>query len=254
MNSLGKKLFVGMGVVAMCTAFAQAGPWDGTGPGPGPYAFASGTAPSGHFSWTAGGDEYGLFGNPIVTGDDRFVFNTASMGVDASFGGTDHEEDTVSFDLHMAGGWSLTRMVVDAHGSYYVKGDSAGDKSWVNIQAGLSIVEFAAQAPFPDPRDFSAGLTATPLPFPIEDAGVGEATQGVWGGDAEVDLSFVMPEPDDDLHVSFANILDALASATGTAQGNLTFEQVQFEIVLIPEPSTLALLAIGGLALIRRRR
>jgi hypothetical protein len=69
-----------------------------------------------------------------------------------------------------------------------------------------------------------------------------------------VDVSNELPGVDDDLHVSFTDVLEAWAGATGVANLNLVFQSASFEIILIPEPASLALLALTGLLIRIRRR
>jgi hypothetical protein len=233
-------LTVGVGAIAVLLVGAQtqAEPW----------ANPSGTAPSGHFTWDSGHDDYGCFNDPTVTPDDRFVFRFASMGISVQNGVSDSVGDSVYFNIHIMPGYNLTQMEVRARGSWLVQGEG----SQVDLSALLSIAEYEAQPGQPGPRTFSDELTTTPVTFPLA-VGDGQPASGTWAGLATEVLNGVLPGADDDLHISFADLLTALAGPTGTAQLNLSFQQAEFEIVLIPEPATLLLLTIGGFALLRRR-
>lgn len=233
-------LTVGVGAIAVLLvgAQAQADPW--TNP--------SGTAPSGHFTWDGGHDDYGYFNDPVVTPDDRFVFRWADMGVSVQDGASGSIGDSVYFNLHISPNYVLTGMEVRARGSWLVQG--AG--SQVNLTASLSLQEFDAQPGQPSPRTFSDYLTTTPVTFPVVYGG-SQPNSGTWVGIAQEDINGLLPGVDDDLHISFSDLLEALAGPGGTAQLNLSFQQAEFEIVLIPEPATMLLLAIGGFALLRRR-
>ena len=208
---------------------------------------AAGVAPSGHFTWSNGGDVNGFFGSPTVTLTDRFVFNVGGFGVNDPAGDASStvQTDTVSWDLDMSPGFQLTGMEVRVRGSYLVNGVG----SYVDVQGTLSITEFAAQGMNPNPRNWNAPIVlATPGPAPITSG------QGLYSGVSTIDISFEFPAPDDQLHISFANLLEAFAVAGGNASVNQQFQNFELEVMLIPEPATLSLLGLGAAALIRRRR
>jgi hypothetical protein len=222
-------------LILLIGAQAQAAPW--TNP--------SGTAPSGHFTWDGGHDDNDLFKSPVVTPDDRFVFRFANMGVSTQSGGYALIEDTVYFNIHLTPGFTLNQLEVRARGSW----DVAGTGSKVDLDASLAVEEYETQPGQSGPRTFTDTLTTTPVTFPVV-VGDSQPLSGTWAGIATEVLAGT--SPDNDLHISFHDILQAWAAATGTAQINLSFQQAEFEI-LIPEPATLLLLAAGGLVLLRRR-
>jgi hypothetical protein len=238
MNSVLRSVLVCIAVaavVAFCSP-AQAGDW---------YQ-SYGTAPSGHSTYDSGQDLNGLFGDPDLD-YDTFVFTSASFGVSAQNGLSDHQSDTVSFNVHLLPTFTLTILEVRAYGDYLLHGIG----STVNLSATLQLQEFAAQAPEPLPRTFTDSLTTTPETFPLTSEG--DLLQGTYAGVATVNVATELPGVDNDLHIEFTNILDALAAQVGDANLNLVFQPARFEITLIPEPATLSLLMLGGLALLRRR-
>lgn len=237
MNSVLRRILVCGSVVAV-VAFCA----------PAEAAYWSGTAPSGHFTYDNGHDLHGGFGTPVVTSDDKLKFTSAMMSVTAEDGGTDHLDDTVLFDVHILPGFNLTGLEVRVYGDYLVQG--AG--SQIDLHATLTLEEFADQGSTPPgPRTYTDDLTPNPISFPL--VCVGPDLTGTYNGIATVDISTELPGVDNDLHISCRNVLDAVAAEVGVANLNLFFQQARFEIGLIPEPATLAMLALGALALLRRR-
>lgn len=213
---------------------------------------AAGAAPSGHFSWTGGGDLNGLFGSPIVTANDRFVFNTgAGFGISDTTPGDAFaatQGDTVSWDLHLSPGFQLTGVEVRVRGVYAV----GGTGSYVDLVGTLSVTELSAQFPEPFPRTETGLVVASPNVFPIT-PGSGSLA-GAYSGVSTVDVSFYSPMFDNDLHISFENLLTAFAGLNGNASLDQTFQSFEIEVSLVPEPATLSVLALCGIAVIRRRR
>lgn len=213
---------------------------------------ANGVAPSGHFSWDNGQTTNGFFDNPTVTPDDKFVF---SVGGFAANDTTDDGvpvlvDETVSWDLHVAPGFQLTGMEVRISGVYTVRGVG----SYVNTGALFEVEEFADQGGGA-PRVFTGPLTVTPEVMPAMGAAAPRTVN--YSAVATVDVSFEVPMPDDDLHISFYNFLEAFRAGAGLghqASINEQFQQFEIEIALIPEPTTLALVGMGAVVALRRRR
>ncbi|MFQ5429536.1 MAG: PEP-CTERM sorting domain-containing protein [Phycisphaerae bacterium] len=201
-----------------------------------PWSIPSGTATN--FSYSNGGDVNGLFGDPLVSGDSFFFF-ASNFQASAVNGGTDNVNDTVSFDVVANPGKQFSQMMVTAFGSYNV----LGPNSSVDINATLQMVENAGLL-----RTFGPANLVTNPPFPVTSG------NNSWNGQADIDVSFVFPSPSPDIHISLSTVLDAIAGIGGSAEGNLQFQSLEIQLITIPEPASLALVALGGIALIARRR
>jgi hypothetical protein len=242
MNSFTCGLPMKVGCAALlilCGAPARAGYWDN----------ASGTAPSGHFTWDSGQDLNGIFGNPTVTADDRFVFEPTAIAVSAHNGhAIDSLAESVSFNIHVVPGYHLLGFEILAHGDFLVQG--AGSQA--DLSTTISLTELEGQLPQSGPRTFEDTLVTAPVTFPL--TCTGPTLQGSWSGVSTLLVCNMLPLADSDLNVAFANLLNAVAAQDGSASLNLNFQQVRLEFRLLPEPASLLLSGLGAIALLRRRR
>jgi len=218
---------LGAVVVLASSGSAQAGPW----------ANPSGSAAN--FSYSNGQDLNGYFGEPLVWGD-TFYFTAANFVVNAQNGGTQAIADTVSFDIQLNPDFALSLIRVRAFGSYNVQGQD----SYVDFNAFGSVTELGGSH-----RTFSGPiLPDPPVSFPIYGN-----NNGQYSVSALVDVSYVLPPIHDSLHLSFSNNLLAYAAPGGNAVLDLRYQDLVFEVTLIPEPATLGLLVIPAVAVLRRR-
>lgn len=223
--------------VIVLLALAAMGMWS-TPASAGPWSQPSGSADD--FTYASGGDLSGYFGEPLVAGN-TFYFINSNFQVNAVNDGTDTVSDIVSVDVTTNPGWQFTGIQVFAFGTYSV----VGDGSQVILDAGLTIHELGGQQ-----RTWSGPLASTP-PFPLTFGGI-YPNSGDWNGDSNIDVLSIFPGPDSQLHLSLSNLLSAIAGPNGAAEINSQYEQLA--ITLLPEPASLALLAVGAVLLVRRRR
>jgi hypothetical protein len=136
---------------------------------------------------------------------------------------------------------SLCYVRVWAFGSYTL----AGVGSSVDADMTTAITEIPAPH-----RVWTDHMMSAPE-FPLVNAI--DHTAGAWYGISEQDLSGLVSPPRI-VHVDLTTMLQAMASAYGGAEINTQYQELRVEWLLYPpEPATLALLAIVGLARIRRR-
>lgn len=219
-----------------------------------PWANASGTSTSGHFSWTNGRDDSGVFGSPIVTDDGRFIFNTGVLSADdtTANGLPVVINDTASWDLLLSPGFIVTGAEVRMIGALTVRGVN----SYVDFQSFLEISELAGQPP-EAPRTFTGSAHTTPINFPRFGSGVPQTAN--FSSVSTIDTSFIVPPLAADLHIRFHALLEAMKGGpTELDAANIEVhgqgQGFEIEIRLIPEPTSAALFAIGAMMLLRRRR
>lgn len=204
----------------------------------GAWSVPGGTATN--FSYSNGGDINGYFGEPLVWGD-TFYFTAANFVVNVQNGGTQAISDTVSFDVQLNPNFALSTVRVRAFGSYNVMGQG----SYVDLDASGAVTELGGYN-----RTFGGSiLPDPPVVFPI----YGDAS-GIYSLSALVDVSIILPPIHDALHLEFSNDLLAFATEGGNAVLDLRYQDLVFEVTLIPEPATFALLGLTAGALLRRRR
>lgn len=197
------------------------------------------------FTYSNGGDINGRFGTPWTDpGYNSMWFLDVGFQANAYDDQTVVDADTVEWDILCNTGMVLSYVTVTAYGSYA----ASVPTSYVDAELDVTIKENIGGL-----DEWTAPLISTPN-FP--QTVVTDPISGDWSGFAEIDLSGLVPphEPEEDLHITMNNVLTAFAAATGSAEINQTFQDIQFEFYFIPEPSTLALVGLGALALLRRRR
>jgi len=228
MNTMFRKALVcgSVALLAMGTGSAMAGTW------------ATPNGASDSFSYANGQDINGFFGDPFVSAD-TFFYVGANFQVNASNGSSSSQGDVTSFDVTANPGLQFSLIRVTAFGSYAATGPGMNQ---VDMDANLSLTELGGAA-----RTWNGPMITNPT-FPASDA------SGGWSGLSNVDVTFEFPTPHDVLHVEMANDVFAITGESGSAELNVQFQDLKITFQLVPEPASLSLMAVGALALLRRRR
>ena len=214
-------------------------------------AIAAGTAtadvawnqPSGNasfFTWANGHNtNSNLFGSPTLVGGSTFQFFPTAFTATSSNGGTHSVTDTLSVDLFALPGFQLDSIQINEGGSYALSGNQGGN---VSATGAASLTDLSL------PRTFNAFTAGNPT-FPVF------AGSGSWTAGAIIDLAALNGGiPVTSAHLEFTNTLVAISVPGSTATITKTFVGLPVAITIIPAPSAAGVLALGGLALARRRR
>lgn len=219
----------------VCGAIAAVALFGATSAVAGPWAQQAGASDS--FTYAAGQDLNNHFGEPYVSAD-TFFFIDSNFQVQSQNGGNVTQDDTVSFDVFANAGLRFSLIRITAFGSYSSTGPGMNSVS----QSGLlSLTEIG-----PPGRAWQQQMDTNPT-FPKSD------DNGGWSGLTTLDLSADFPDPTA-VHIDLSSDVVAITGAGGSAEINVQYEDLKIEFLLIPEPASLSLMAVGALALLRRRR
>ena len=204
-------------------------------------AYVDWSNPSGSaqdFDWANGRNtDTNLFGSPTWYGGNNLYFNDSDFATYANDGGTSQTvTDTMEVDFTAHAGKKFLSIAVYEYGSYNITGGAENA-----VSADLAMIGTVTGHPM---SPFEDG-------FLLEDSG---NTQGTvqWNDQATLIMDFASPDITD-LHLSVSNTLVAISDgAGGTASITGDFVLLGVSVTLIPEPTSFALLALGGLALTRR--
>jgi uncharacterized protein (TIGR03382 family) len=198
----------------------------------------SGTAA--FFTWANGHNtNTNLFGSPTLVGGTTFQFFPTSFTATSSNGGTGSASDTLSVDLTALPGYQLDSIQINEGGSYALSGNQGGS---VSATGAASLTDLNT------PRTFNANTSGNPT-FPVFGG------SGSWTAGALIDLAALNGGiPVTSAHLEFTNNLVAISVPGSTATITKTFVGLPVAITIIPAPGAAGILALGGLALVRRRR
>ncbi len=191
------------------------------------------------FTWTNAQDGLGLFGQPFgsPTSNDMF-FPFSNFNAYSADGGTTVTADTFDVDLIANEGLLFKSITLITQGDYNITG-TAGQNS-AEATGVLSATSIVGD-PFFGSNSYN---------FFDDQPTDGNQT---WDAETMVAIPWELPTVVTSLHVVADQEVVAISSMGGSADMTAYFEIVGIAVEIIPEPASLSLLALGGLALLRRR-
>ena len=198
-----------------------------------PWSNPNGVAPG--FVWANGHNDTNLFGSPTVVGN-QFIFTPSNFIANSNNGVSGTAHDTTQVDITLNPGFVLQQINVFELGDYQISG--AGS---VNAGGTLVLTDLI-NGGLPS---FGSLITNPAMPVSTPTAGA-----AIWTGSATAALG---PNTTS-FRLTLDNILNALS-----AQGGASFIEKKFASgvvveIIIPEPATLGLLAVGAPMILARRR
>jgi len=196
-------------------------------------AFVSWSNPNGvgsFFSWSGGGSDNGLFGSPILVGGQSFVFFPSNFRAQSSNGGAVQVSDRLQVTLEAFQGFSFDQVHIQEFGDYGVVN---GGQVVANM--GMFVTDLNLFRTATANNTFSTGANGF----------------GNWTAQTTTLLSSWIP-PANKIQVVLNNNLIAISNG----QGSVAFieKKVAGIIITFPAPGSLALVGLGGLVAMRRRR
>lgn len=192
---------------------------------------ASGTAS--FFNWSGGGSDTGLFGSPVLVGGDTFVFFPSGFRAESMGGGSSTTYDRLFFDVEAHAGFSFSDIRITEYGDYGIVGTGS-------VEAGgtLFVTDLIGGSTLTDDLVTTPGSPIT--------SGIGN-----WSGTAGVDASGLGSTR---LHIVMNNNLIAISQGNSVVWIQKKVQGSAVGVQIVPTPGSMALLGLGGLAAVRRRR
>jgi len=190
-----------------------------------------------NISETSNTDPLPLFGVPTRMGNQLFFFPTAfvSTSTDGNPGMTDETSSTLAVTIVADEGYYIQSIVFSELGDYILTGIGT-DATFASVTGTMTA----------NPGGLVANMDIVPAPPYYS------PSSGAYQGYAAIDLSGMNISQ---VELTVANVLQTGSEPLTTAsiQKNI-ISAPTIDVTVIPEPGCLFLLALGGAALIRRRR
>ncbi|MEP4077258.1 PEP-CTERM sorting domain-containing protein [Haloferula sp.] len=183
--------------------------------------------------------------------------NTVTLSFDAAFRRTNGSSKTIYFDAVDSGGDIVARFVLGDAGGTYAAVPGARQRPGYATMSGGNVVLPAGTGT--TPGNFWWGADTSTASFATTVDAHFTLTYGANGFDvsttrqsgATYSTSSSLSTYDGG---TFADIAEIKVSSLGGANYGVYLDNIEVEGTLVPEPSSIALLGLGGLALVLRRR
>ncbi|MFK7789173.1 MAG: PEP-CTERM sorting domain-containing protein [Phycisphaeraceae bacterium] len=193
-----------------------------------------------------------LYGAPDINGDlldfDPLAFTAQSAGA----GGFDLTDGQLNFTMTAEPGEAINSLIVSEGGDYSFSGVTPDAGTFLSVSVATTINILAVDG---DTLGLPIEIFQTDT-FVIDYASVGNAPStglNLWSLDYTVDILGALNSPFQLGATEIEVVIDNQLTTTTTA-GNQAFVSKKDFNVNVPEPTSLALIGLGGLLMVRRRR
>jgi hypothetical protein len=214
-----------------------------------PWTNPNGTNPI--LSWQNGRSDNGLFGSPTVIGDTFFFISNNNFDADASDGTSVVKSDTLRVRVFAQPGRYFSQVLFASQGDYTVFGGGSS----VNVTGGMTINDLDSARTANDSFHTSVSPSqGSANSMPVNGNNV-DPEIGSWSGTSMIDFTVFGQPPVTALDLIFTNTIIAISLPGETASiVTLPNSQGSFSLSIVPAPSTAALVGLGGLGVLSRRR
>jgi len=195
---------------------------------------------------TNAGDPAQLFEAPVVVGN-VLLFDPSAFTATASNGASADNGSQLQFDVEGNTGTDyIDKITIQEFGDSLFVGGTAGTWGYINMTMFVTVLEINGVADLKPTQSVVGTFTLGPLFDSVSTPG-----SQVWSGTAFIDVSA--------LYANVTKVKVALDNDLLVFSETGSFAKIQKKVadgvvVTVPEPTTLALLACAGLALVLRGR
>ncbi len=207
-------------------------------------------------SWSNGQSDNGLFGSPTVDANGTsFLFFPSNFKAQSTNGVAQTTSDRLSFTLTAAPGKQIQQVKIHELGDWSILNGGSVKASGALYITKLNVPGFGTV--WSDTLDTVYKDVANNITYNPPSQFPNAPGNGTWDGDFVINL----PTGVTSVQVVLNNILQATSTASGTSfiqkkvVGTPGGDTPQFKIdLIVPEPTSLSFLGLGGIALLRRSR
>lgn len=226
-------LAAGLAVTAFVSAAAAEVPW---------------TNPNGSNSviyWENGRSENGFFGSPTIIADTFFFLENDNFQAEGAEGSGQITSDSLRVTVGAQTNRMFTEVVFRSYGDYTLFGSGAS----VDVDGNMTVTDAL------DNSRVGADTFHTTPAFPVTGDDSGGVVYNTWTGFSFIDLTALTGGPWTKIDLVFTNNLIVITlPGSNAAIATLPNTEGGFSLSVIPAPGSMALLGLGGLVALRRRR
>jgi hypothetical protein len=194
--------------------------------------------------WENGRSDNGLFGSPTVIGDTFFFLENDNFEAQGAEGSNQITTDSLRVTVGAQGNRMFTEVRFASYGDYTLFGSGSS----VDVTGSMTVTDALDNS-----RVAADGFHTTPS-FPVFGNDT-DVVYNTWTGYSLIDLTAFTGGPWTKIDLVFTNSLIVItAPGSNAAIATLPNTEGGFSLTIVPAPGSIALLGLGAIAGLRRRR